>query len=271
MRFGCCGSMISPSSDPIGIEIVEAATELGFDYIEFALSPLTMLSPPTFSRLIGRVERSGIRCEACNNFFPPRIRLTGSEVQPAAVLDYAAKAMERAAMLGVSVIVFGSSGAKNVPEGFPKETAWKQLVELLGNLGPTAEQHGITIAIEPLNKQESNIINLASEGLRLVREVRHPNIQLLVDFYHLTIEQEDPDILIQADSAVRHVHFAKVEGRVFPMEPEDAFVRFFSFLKDIHYDGRCSVEGNTCDFQTDARRALRLLRDLTAGGQPQWN
>ena len=154
--------MISPSTDPIGVEIVESLAQFGFDYLELSLSGLAALPPPAFSSLHRRIKRSGIPCEACNNFFPPRVRLTGSEARLPVALDYARAAMERAASLGVCLIVFGSSDARNMPQGFPKEVAGKQIVELLQHLGPVAAQHGITIAIEPLNRQESNILT----GLR---------------------------------------------------------------------------------------------------------
>jgi len=52
------------------VEIVEALAEIGYDYIELSLSDLTALPEPAFASLVERVNRSGIRCEACNNFFP---------------------------------------------------------------------------------------------------------------------------------------------------------------------------------------------------------
>jgi len=271
MRFGCCGSMISPSADPIGMEVIETTAQLGFDYIELPLSPLAALPAPDFTNLVRRLERAGIRCEACNNFFPPSIRLTGGQARLPVAVAYAEKALERAARLGASILVFGSSGAKNVPEGFPMDTAWHQLVELLQALGPVAKRNGITIAIEPLNRQESNIVNRAAEGLKLVREVRDPSVQLMMDFYHLTVEKEDPEIILDAGAAVRHVHFAEANGRIFPRKPEDAYVRFFSRLKEIRYQARCSIEAHTRDYRTDATRALRLLKGITAEGQTPWN
>ena len=89
IRFGCCGSMISPSADPVGGEMVEALAEIGYDYIELSLSDLTALSEPAFAGLVERVNRSGIRCEACNNFFPRRIPLTGDQARLNHALAYA--------------------------------------------------------------------------------------------------------------------------------------------------------------------------------------
>ncbi len=136
--------MIDPVRDPIGSAIVERLADLGFDYIELSLADLAALPEGEFARIVSRVGRSGIGCEACNNFFPPRIRLTGPEARLGEALAYAGKAIERAARLGASIIVFGSSGAKNVPAGFSKEEAWKQIVELLRQ---TCREQNVTLIL----------------------------------------------------------------------------------------------------------------------------
>jgi len=263
MRFGCCGSMIAPELDPVGIESIGTLAELGFDYVELSLAQMAALSDGDFQALAARVEDSGLVCEACNNFFPAAVRLTGSEAGLPAALEYAARAIERAARLGARIVVFGSSGAKNVPPGFPHAEAWRQISDLLGRLGPMAESHGITIAIEPINRLESNIVNSVAEGLRLMREVDHANIRLLADFYHLCMEAEDPSILLEAGEGIRHVHFARLEGRGFPTRPEGSFAPFFDALRRIGYGGRCSIEAYTNDFASDARQALETLRSET--------
>jgi D-psicose/D-tagatose/L-ribulose 3-epimerase len=262
MRFGCCGSMISPATDPVGVEIVEKLAAFGFDYIELSLAHIAEMEEESFRHLADRVAKSGLRCEACNNFFPPRVRLTGPDASLPRAHEYAGRAIERAARLGAKIIVFGSSGAKNVPPGFPHDRAWRQIVELLRTIGPLAARHGVTIAIEPLNRQESNIVNLASEGLRLAREVDHPNVQLLVDFYHFRKEDEPFEVLGEAGSAIRHTHFAELQARAFPTEEQEGYGRFFECLHRIRYDGRCSIEAYTQDFVTDAPKALANLRRI---------
>src|SRR4051794_31114713 len=159
LRIGCCGSMIAPAADPVGVEIVEDLAASGFDYIELSLRDLAVLPEPALAQLISRLERARLRCEVCNNFFPPEIRLTGPAADLSTALHYARAALATAARVGVSVVVFGSSGARNVPAGFPREAARGQLRELLHHLGPIAEDHRVTLAIEHLNRQESNILN----------------------------------------------------------------------------------------------------------------
>ncbi len=262
MRYGCCGSMVARRADGTGIEIVEQLKEMGFDYIELSLAHITALSDSDFDVLGERLRQTGLRCEACNNFFPPQIRLTGSAADLPLTLDYVERAFRRASLLGTEVIVFGSSGAKNVPEGFSRDRAWMQIVHLLRALDPPAEKYGITVAIEPLNRLESNIVNTVAEGLRLAREVNREHIQLLVDYYHLMMEQESPDIILEAADSIRHLHFAEPEGRVFPQGHNPGYSVFFARLKEIGYTGRLSLEAYSGEFAVDAPRSLSLLKKL---------
>jgi D-psicose/D-tagatose/L-ribulose 3-epimerase len=69
------------------------------------------------------LSASGLECEACNNFFPPSIRVTGKDVDFGEFEDYLAKALGRAAEPRATVIVFGSPMSKNILELFPMDTA----------------------------------------------------------------------------------------------------------------------------------------------------
>lgn len=260
--------MIAPAMDPIGVEAVEALAAIGYDYVELSLADVAALSDCAFADLARRVERSGLRSEACNNFFPRTIRLTGPEARLSCALEYAARALDRAARLGARAIVFGSSGARNVPRGWSHGDAWRQLVELLQHLGPVAAQHDVTIAIESLNRGESNIVNLLSEAVNLSREVNHPNVQLLADYYHLALEAEDLAHVVEAGDAIRHVHVARPEGRAFPVSCDASLQRFVDRLRAAGYAGRVSVEGVTADFASDARLALAVL-GRACGNRPR--
>jgi sugar phosphate isomerase/epimerase len=264
MRLGVCGSMIAPDRDAIGVDAAAAAAAMGFDYIELSLAHMASLEEAEFRSVAARIEGSGLRCEACNNFFPPRVRLTGATADPGEALAYASGALARAARLGVEVVVLGSSGAKNVPEGFPLPDAHRQLLALLRGLAPVAEQHGITIVVEPISRPEANFINLATEGLELVREVDHPHIRLLIDYYHLATEAEDPGIIRVAGADVRHVHFASPGARAFPTEWDERYEPCLAALADIGYGGRLSIEAFTSDFAADGPQALEVIRAATA-------
>jgi sugar phosphate isomerase/epimerase len=264
MRIGCCASTLSPAADGAAGTVVDAIARAGFDYVELALMAVADLPAAAFRELVRRVDAAGVRCEAFNCFFPARVRLTGPDARPQAALDYAAPALDRAAALGAELVVFGSAAARNVPAGAEPAAAWRQLVLLLQRLGPLAAERALTIVIEPLNRGESNIVNTAAEGLQLARAVNHPHVQLLVDYYHLALERESPDVLLHAGAAVRHLHTANVAGRALPVPPDDGMRPFFECARRAGYAGRCSVEGVTSDFAADAPRALAALREAVA-------
>ena len=262
MRIGFCTNLIASPIDGTGSEWIEKRKETGFDYVELPLAQMMDLSDEEFLLLKGKVDSSGLKCEACNNFFPGHIRLTGDAVDYAQIEAYVNKALGRAARLGVKVIVFGSSKSKNVPGGYPMDKAWSQLVELLRLIDPMVKKKGISIVIEPICKLESNIINTAAEGLQLVKAVDRENIKLLVDYYHLVMEKENPEIVLDAGSYIKHAHFANPAGRVYPIEAEDGYNRFIDLLKRIGYEGRISVEAYTKDFCHDGKRSVEVLRQL---------
>ena len=262
MRIGYCTNLIATQIDGTGSEWIEMGKESEFDYVELPLAQMVDLDDEAFLSLKERLGVSGLKCEACNNFFPASIRLTGNTVDYGKIEEYLVKALGRAAQLGVEVIVLGSPKSKNVPEGYPMDNAWSQLVELLRHIDSLVRTRGITVVIEPLNKMESNIINTAAEGLKLAKAIARENIKLLIDYYHLVLEKEDPEILLRAGSYIKHVHFANPTGRVYPAERVDGYIRFMDLLKRIGYEGRISIEAYTNDFCHDAKRSTEILRQL---------
>ena len=268
MRFGCCGCMVvgrRPGQEQrviTGIEVLADTERIGFDYIELSLSDIMRLDTTEFTRTKQRLEHSGLKCEACHNFIPSNIRLTGPDADLTAACDYVGKAFPRAARLGAKVVVFGSSGARNIPPGYPYSYARKQIVELLGRIGDLADRHDLTVAVESLNRRESNIINTIAEALSFSREVHHPCIKLVCDYYHMMVENEDPKVILEAGEQIRHVHISEPEKRGFPVEAKQSYHEHFQRLKDIGYQERVSIEAYTENFEADAVRSLELLRSL---------
>ena len=261
----------SPAPVRVGIcldaDTFGAAQAAGFDYVEINASKVAALTDDEFRQLAARVAQLRIPVAAANVFIPAAIKLTGPDVDPTRQAAYLSSTLVRLKTLGVKVVVLGSGGARRVPDGFSTEEARAQLVDFCRRLAPLARENGITIAIEPLRRQETNILNTAREGLALVKAVDRPEIQLLVDYYHMAQEGESAGILLEAGKAVVHAHIANPEGRVYPLDPaESAYAPFFENLCRIGYSGRLSIEASTKDFAADAPRSLAMLRKALACG-----
>ena len=227
-----------------GMETFAKAEAAGFDYFEPNVALLSVLSDEAFAEIRKQVQSSRIRCEACNNFIRT-LKVVGTEVDTKALKAYATKMLDRCRELGARIVVYGSAGSRNVPEGFSRDTAWNQIKEFLNYAGDLARSREIVIAIEPLRHPDSNIINTGSEALRLVHEVGHPNVKMMIDYYHMRSEKEDSKILVDAASQIVHLHFANPEGRKWPKNPDEdpEYARFFALMKQINYKQRLSIEG----------------------------
>jgi D-psicose/D-tagatose/L-ribulose 3-epimerase len=243
-----------------GLKNLEAAKAAGFDYVEVSATEIASLSDADFDAAAAKIKQIGIETPAANLFLPGTLKVTGPDIDPAAQMAHVKKALTRLAKLGTGIVVFGSGGARRVPDGFAKEDAFRQLVDFGRRAAVEARANGITITIEPLRKQETNIINTAAEGLELVNAIGDPNFQLMIDFYHLASEQEDPGIVLRAKEHIRHLHMANPTGRVFPQKWEEFdYAPFFANLRAIGYDKRISVEGNTTDLAAQGPPAVALL------------
>lgn len=261
MVIGLCASMIDPQTDPAGINCIAPLAELGFDYIELSLAHLTAASDDEFAKAVELLGNTGLPCRACNNFFPASVRVTGPQAELRLSVAHAEAALKRARALGASIVVFGSSSAKNLPEGFPVEKARAQVIDLLKHIGPLAGSMGITLVIEPISRPESNWMLTAADGLRLMGEVNDPHVRLLVDYYHLRTENEPDDVLLSAGSDLRHLHTGQPGDRLFQRSADPAFDSFVQKLKAIGYAGGISIEATPENFLDDARASLAWLRN----------
>jgi len=250
VEIGVCGS----------IGDFAKAEQFGFDYFEPAAAAVAALSPPAFADFEKRVSQSRLRCE-CFNSFIRSLLVVGPAVDRDALTAYMNSTLDRCRALGAGIVVWGSAGSRNVPEGYSRDEAWRQIRSFLRLAGDIAQSRKIVIAIEPLRQQESNIINSGAEALRLVREVDHPCVKMIIDYYHLRQENEDPAILEQARDAIVHLHFANPNGRVWPKTPgeDPLYGRFFELVKKTGFRGGLSIEG-TGTFEADAAASLAFFR-----------
>jgi len=201
---------------------------------------------------------------AANGFLPGTLKSTGPDFDPDRIEAYADRAFGRAARVGMKVIVFGSGGSRQVPEGFSPEKAREQFVGLLHRLGPVAAGHGVTVVLEPLGRGECNFIHTVVEGAQIVREVNHPHIRLLADFFHMMRNEEDPASLDGVVSLLAHVHAAEKAKRTAPGVDGDDFRAFLDPLRRGQYPGALALECGFTDLVQETTTAMRVLREQGA-------
>jgi D-psicose/D-tagatose/L-ribulose 3-epimerase len=250
IQIGVC----RPSRD------LEDAVRYGFDYLEPAAAEIAEMDEGAFQKFKTGVLASPIRCQ-CFNSFIRKLRVVGDDVHEVELHTYIESTLERCRQLGGGIVVWGSAGSRNVEDGFSRDRAWKQIQSFLRAAGDIGRSKGTIIAIEPLRRQESNIFNTGAETLRMVREVHHPNVKMIIDYYHLREENEDPEIIWRARKEIVHFHFANPHGRVWPLETSEdpEYGKFFKMVKKIRFQGGISIEARG-SFEKDAAASLAFFR-----------
>ena len=241
--------------------IAAGVKSAGGEYIEENVKRFLIPDKPDseWARNLEQAKACPLPISACNSFLPGSLRSTGPNANHDGVLQFAEIGFKRAQQIGVEIFVFGSSGSRKLPDGFPREEAEEQFVALLKKMGPLAQPYGVTIGIEPLRRKEDNFINTVVQGAVIVDKVNHPNVRLVSDIYHMLQNGEDPNDLIKVGPLLAHAHIAEKEKRTAPGIMGDDFRPFFSALRTAKYSGRISIEGGWKPEQLP--KAYKVIRE----------
>ncbi len=238
----------------------------GLDFLEVNvqhwLAPLA--DEEHFAARLAEARTCPVPVKAANCFLPGSLKCTGPEVDRGALDAYVRTTMRRARQMGIETVVFGSGGSRRVPEGFDHAAATDQIVDHLIRWGPLAGEHGVTLAVEPLQKSDCNIITSVAEGAEICRRADHPNIRLLADTYHMAADADPPDAIAEAAGLIAHLHCAELQGRA-PVGTHDEDLRpYFRALKAAGYQGRISIEASWKDCRQQAPAAIAALAKQVA-------
>ena len=252
MRFGMCGSY----------QQAESFRDYGFDYCETTVAELCCPreGEEVFAERLRGVRAACLPVPVVNCFVPGDLKITGPAVDAAALRAFAATTIARARRAGVETIVFGSGGARRIPDGFDRAAAWQQLVDFGKDAAQLAAAAGVTIVVEPLNAAECNVIASVSEAADYVRAVGSPALRIVVDSYHWGKEGGTEQEIRDAAPLICHVHVATWPSRRVPGFEDCGLDRFLALLRSIGYDGGVSFEGKLPDGDAELAGAAARLR-----------
>lgn len=220
--------------------------QAGAEFLTVGTGDLLVPDQPeaAFATRLAEARAAALPVLACNGFIrPAHLRCVGPEANPDAVLAWAEVAFQRLAKVGASFMVFGSAGARRLPEGWSRDRAEEQFVDVLKRMGPLAEQAGITLVVEQLQASECNFINRIGHAASLIRRAGHPRVRLLADLFHMARGGDTPGDLKAAMDVVVHVEIAEKRDRSYPGVDGDDFRPFFRVLRAAGYRGAVNIEG----------------------------
>jgi sugar phosphate isomerase/epimerase len=193
-----------------------------------------------------RSAKSPLPVLAANRLLPPHLKPVGPEFDLPRLQKYMQRIADRAAAVGMKILVFGSGAARMVPANFDRASAKSQLLEFIRMSVELLTPRGILLVAEPLNSGECNIMNSVPECMEYVHAVNRPGFQCLVDSYHVWHDHQPLEPIAEAMPWIKHVHVSDVLDRNVPSEksPHD-YRGFFNMLQTAGYDGPIAVESPT--------------------------
>ncbi len=127
-------------------------------------------------------------------------------------------------------------------KGVDKEEDWKRSVEGMRILGPAAREHGITLGMEVLNRFENHILNTAEEGVRFVREAGQDNVKVMLDTFHMNIEEDSlGGAILAAGPYLGHFHVGEC-NRKLPGNGRIPWKEVMDALREANYQGCVTME-----------------------------
>lgn len=152
-------------------------------------------------------------------------------------------------------------------EELSREQAWQWLLQALRECAEYALQKNIKLAMEPINRYETNLVNTIAEGLNLLEKVGAENFGLLLDTFHMNIEEPSVEKSIRmAGERIFHFHLAD-SNRWYPGAGHIDFRRLIEVLRDTGYEGYLSAEILPLpDADTCAERTLKTMRPILRDG-----
>ena len=195
----------------------------------------------------------------CNLFFQGSIKIAGPAVNEKQVLGYVDSVLTNARKAGITYIVLGSSGSRNIPENYDLDKAKDDFVVLCKKMGQVAAKHKVTILLENLQKSETNFLTTLNAAADIVRRVDEPYFRLNADIFHMLREGESPEEIIAAGDLIGFCEIAEKEKRSLPGVAGDDFRPYLRALKQISYRGFIFIEGNTNDPERDIPISFKYL------------
>lgn len=233
-----------------------------YDFVEETVSRFLMPaeSDEKFAENLAKLKSAELPVYAVNSFLPASMKCVGPDVNTDAILKYADTAFRRMQQASVEILVFGSGGARKIPDGYDKSKAISEFVAINQKIGAVAAKYKITLVLEPLNYAETNLLNTVEEGIQITNQINHPNIRLLADFYHMLRNGENASSVEKAGKLLKHTHIAEKENRTAPGVAGDDFRPFFAALNKIKYKGKLSVECRWTEMETELPLAYKTIR-----------
>ena len=256
MRFGVnTWVWTSPLSDADLAALVPKVVEFGFDWIEV---PIETPDEFDYAHAGALIREHGLGVSVGVAMAPDRDLIHPDEAIRANGAAYLRHCIDATHMIGAHTLMgpmYAAVGRTWQMTAEERERDMLVLVAALRELAEYAAARDVLLCIEPLNRFETSFLNLASQGIELIDRVDHPSCQLMLDTFHMNIEERSlGDAIRAAGQRLRHVHACE-NDRGAPGSGHIPWDDVALALREIGYAGPVVIESFTSKVKSIARAA----------------
>ena len=240
IRFGLNLLVYTPTFSRERIDLIAKVAEMGYDGVEVPFNDLDVLDAPATR---AACEKAGVAMTSCCVLMPDASLCSGESAQRAAGLVSLRRMIDITAEMGGKVMAGPLYAPVRCLTGLARsDDEWNWCVEGLAAAADHARKADITLAIEPLNRFETHVLNTAGDARRMVRAVGSDNLRVQLDTFHGNIEEKDTAAAIRdVGGLLGHFH-ASESDRGELGTGQVRWKKVFAALKDINYGGWVTIE-----------------------------
>jgi len=252
----------SPFSSGDG-DLLRAIARLGFDAVELPIEDPDLVDPHKIRPIL---EETGLTPYLCGAFGPGRDLTSPDPAVRKNTRAYLSRLMDLAEGLGVPFIagpMYAQVGkARQLPPA-ERQREWDLAAAELHVVATEAGNRGLMLALEAINRFESDLVNTTADSVRMARAIGHPAAKVMIDTFHMTIEEADIGAAIRhAGDDLIHVQVSE-NHRGVTGTGLTPWQDFRDALQDIGYGGAVVIESFTPD-NRDLAGAVCIWKRFTA-------
>jgi D-psicose/D-tagatose/L-ribulose 3-epimerase len=265
VRFGASTFIWESPFGDDKLHLTQRVASLGFDTLEICIEDPARVSADAVRRA---ADDAGVTIAVCGAFGPNRDVSHEESSRRRLGIDYLKTCIDLAAAVGAPNVIgpmYSATGKTRLLADAAREQQRTWAADSLREVGEFAAASGVGLAIEPLNRFEIDLVNTVEQGLDLCDRIGLDNAGLLLDTFHMNIEEKSiPDAIRAAGARLRHFHACK-NDRGAPGSGHVEWDDVFAALAGTGYDGLVVIESFTPQIQEIAR-AVSTWRPVAQSG-----
>jgi D-psicose/D-tagatose/L-ribulose 3-epimerase len=245
IKFGVTTWLWTSPFSTESVSLFPKIKAMGYDKVEIAVEDPALIDTAVVKKALLEHDLEAIICGA---FGPTRDLTSEDEALHQNCFNYIQSCLNICVDLGATFLagpMYSAVGKARLVSPEQKQVEWNRAVTNLRKVCEMAAEKGLFIALEPLNRFESDLINTTEDVVRLIKDINHPAAKIILDGFHMNIEEPDIEAAIRlAGDQLIHVQVSE-NYRGTPGTGQTRWDAFLRGLEAIGYSGTVSIESFT--------------------------